>query len=63
MMNNEDWIINIENAATTAISFFGKEAVQHVFNKNGAYSAEDLSPTQYSEVFDELDFMAHDACE
>lgn len=62
-MSNEDWIINIENAAATAISFFGKEAVQHVFKKYGAYSAEDLTPTHYSEVFDELDFMAHDACD
>ncbi len=61
MMSKKDWIINLENAAAEVSTLLGKETVQHVLQKYGARSFEDLNPCYYSEVFDELDFMANDA--
>ena len=61
MMSKKDWIINLENAAAEVSTLLGKETVQHVLQKYGARSIEDLSPCHYSEAFDELDFMANDA--
>lgn len=61
MMSKKDWIINLENAATEVTTLLGKETVRHILQKYGARSIEDLSPCHYSEVFDELDFMANDA--
>ena len=57
----ENWICNIENAAADVASVLGKETVRHVLQKYGAASIENLAPHYYSEVFDELDFMANDA--
>lgn len=59
-LSKRDWIINIENAASAAEKNIGKKAVAAVFKKYGAHDAYDLSPVYYSEVFDELDFMAND---
>ena len=61
MMSKKDWIINLENAAADVAALLGKETVQHILQKYDAKSIEDLSPCYYSEVFDELDFMANDA--
>ncbi len=58
---NKDWIINIKNAAATVVSLVGREVVEHVFRKYGASSVDDLNPVFYSEIFNELDFLAHDA--
>lgn len=48
MLNHKNWITNMESAATEASKLLGWEI-------------EDLNPAYYSEVFDELDFMANDA--
>ena len=61
MMSKKDWIINLENVAADVATLLGKETVQHVLQKYGAKSIDDLSPCYYSEVFDELDFIANDA--
>lgn len=61
MMSKKDWIINLENAAAAVAALLGKETVQHILQKYDAKSIDDLSPCYYSEVFDELDFMANDA--
>lgn len=61
MMSKKDWIINLENAAADVAALLGKETVQHILQKYDAKSIDDLSPCYYSEVFDELDFMANDA--
>ena len=61
MMSKKDWIINLENAAAEVSTLLGKETVQHVLQKYDAKSIDDLSPCYFSEVFDELDFMANDA--
>lgn len=53
--------MNLENAAAEVAALLGKETVQHVLQKYGARSIEDLSPYYYSEAFDELNFIANDA--
>lgn len=58
--DNENWIINIQNTADEVASQLGFETVKHILTKYGASSIEDLSPSYYTEVFDELDFIAND---
>ena len=58
--DKESWIINIQNTADEVASQLGYENVKHVLRKYGANSIEDLSPSHYTEVFDELDFIAND---
>lgn len=58
--DKENWIINIQNAANEVASHLGYETVKHIFEKYGATSIEDLSPSRYTEVFDEFDFIAND---
>ncbi len=61
IMNKKEWILNLENAAAEVATLWGQETVQHILQKYDAKSIDDLSPCYYSEVFDELDFMANDA--
>lgn len=61
MMSKIDWISNLENATAEVSALLGRETVQHVLQKYGAKSIEDLNPCYYSEAFGELDFMANDA--
>ena len=58
--DKESWIINIQNTADEVVSQLGYETVKHILRKYGAKSIEDLSPSHYTEVFDELDFIAND---
>ena len=57
----ENWLCNIQNAAAEVAALLGDITVQHVLQIYGARSIEGLNPAYYSEVFDELDFMAADA--
>lgn len=57
-MEKIDWISNIENAACTVASVFGDEVVEHILQKYGCSSLDDLCPAYYDAVFDELDFIA-----
>ena len=59
-MTKFDWITNIENAAAEVEKKLGRSTVEFVLQKHGASSIEDLSESHYSEVWDELDFMAND---
>ena len=59
-MTKLDWITNIENAATKVEKKSGRSTVEFVLQKFGASSIEDLSESRYSEVWDELDFVAND---
>lgn len=56
MTNNEqrNWIINIENSAAVVESQLGLEVVKSVFERYGAHSTWDLSPSDLPEVFNEL---------
>ena len=50
----ENWIINIENTASTISSQVGSAVVDAVFQRCGAKSIEDLSPCDLPDVFNEL---------
>ena len=50
----ENWIINIENTASTISSQVGSAIVDAVFLKYGAKSVEDLNPNDLQDVFNEL---------
>ena len=50
----ENWIINIENTASTISSQVGSAVVDAVFQKSGAKSVEDLNPNDLQDVFNEL---------
>lgn len=50
----ENWIINIENTASTISSQVGSAVVDAVFQKYSAKSVEDLNPHDLQDVFNEL---------
>ena len=50
----ENWIINIENTASTISSQLGSAVVDGVFQRYGAHSVEDLNPCDLADVFTEL---------
>lgn len=50
----ENWIMNIENTADFIASKIGSETVNHVFEKYGTKSAEDIPDSDLSEVLGEL---------
>ena len=50
----ENWIINIENTASTISSQVGSAVVDAVFQKYGAKSVEDLNSNDLQDVFNEL---------
>lgn len=50
----ENWIVNIENAASFIASVIGYEVVESTLYKFGAGSIDDISDSDLSEVFSEL---------
>ena len=50
----ENWIINIENTASTISSQVGSAVVDAVYQKYGAKSVEDLNSNDLQDVFNEL---------
>jgi hypothetical protein len=50
----ENWIINIENTASTISSQVGSAVVDGVFQRFGAHSVEELNPCDLPDVFSEL---------
>lgn len=50
----ENWIINIENTASTISSQLGSAVVDGVFRRYGAHSVKDLNPSDLPDVFSEL---------
>ncbi len=50
----ENWIINIENTASTISSQIGSAVVDAVFLKYGVKSINDLNPHDLQNVFNEL---------
>jgi len=57
----ENWKCNIQNAAREVSTYLDTDTVKHVLRKYNATSIDDLSPSDYAEVFEELDFIASDA--
>lgn len=50
----ENWIINIENSASTISSQLGSAVVDGVFQRYGVHNVEDLNPCDLLDVFSEL---------
>jgi hypothetical protein len=53
-----DWLCNVQNSAAVVASLLGEEVVEHILQKYGCSSLDDLCPAYYDAVFDELDFIA-----
>ena len=53
-MTRTDWQINIENLVASVTEKLGAEAASWPFIRVGATCFEDLSPTDYDEVFGDL---------
>lgn len=49
-----NWITNIESSAAAVESQLGSAVVNSVFERYGAHSVEDLSPSDLPEVFSDL---------
>ena len=56
MINSEhsNWIINIENTATTVSTQVGPAVVGSVFMRYGSYNIVDLNPRDLSDAFSGL---------
>lgn len=54
MIDNESWLISIEQSAKFVAGHIGMEAVKCIFQKYNATCADDLLPCYYPEVFSEL---------
>lgn len=50
----ENWIINIENTASTISSQLVSVVIDGVFQRYGTHSVEDLNPSELPDVFSEL---------
>lgn len=53
-VNNQDYIISINNAASIISTELGNAVVESVFQKHGAHNTEDLNPVYLPDVFSEL---------
>ncbi len=53
-VNNTDYKISINNAASIIESELGSEVVESVFQKYGAHNTDDLNPAYLPDVFNEL---------
>lgn len=53
-VNNTDYKISINNAASIIESELGIEVVESVFQKYGAHNTDDLNPAYLPDVFNEL---------
>lgn len=53
-VNNTDYKISINNAASIIELELGSEVVESVFQKYGAHNADDLNPAYLPDVFNEL---------
>ena len=58
----ENWIVNIENAASFISSEIGNEIVEATLYKYGAESIEQIASSDLSDVFSELYAIEADLC-
>lgn len=54
----KNWIIDIQNTAEEIAFLYVRKIANHMFKKYGATSIRNLAPCYFSEIFDELDFIA-----
>ena len=57
MTEQENLLINLENAIAEVSQQLGSEEVEFVLMKYGATCIDDLDPSDYSSVFSELDAL------
>ena len=65
-MNHADnnlWKTNIENLMETVSVQSGCEVVEFIFSKHGATDIDDLTPSKYCDVYDELDYYSREYME
>ena len=53
-MTSQDWIANIDDLSERVVEKYGVEVATSVFQRYGALSSDDLSPTFYADVFSDL---------
>lgn len=53
-VNNQDYIISINNAASIISTELGNAVIESVFQKYGAHNTDDLNPVYLPDVFSEL---------
>lgn len=53
-VDNQDYIISINNTASIIKSKLDSEVVEFIFQKYGAHDTDDLSPAYLPDVFNEL---------
>lgn len=54
MIDNESWVISIENSAAFVAEQIGDETIRAIYKKYNAQDVKGLLPCYYSEVFSEL---------
>ena len=59
-LSNDVWLSSIESIEAEVIEKYGTEPVTFILNKYGASCADDLNPSDYSEVYGELLQMSAD---
>lgn len=59
-LSKRDWVINIENAASSVAAEHGQAVVDAVFCRYDAHDLSDLASCYYSEVFADLEQIAND---
>ena len=61
--DNNLWETNIENLMNMVSVQSGCEVVEFIFSKHGATGIDDLTPSKYSDVYDELDYYSREYME
>ena len=57
------WETNIADLMDMVSVQLGCEVVEFIFSKHGATGIDDLTPSKYSDVYDELDYYSREYME
>ena len=60
-MKKIDWEANLENVANEAARNQGIETIIHYLAERGIMSLENVNPSEYDSLFDDLYYMANDS--
>lgn len=62
MSNTEKelWRINIENAVDAVSKIYGLDVAKSVFHRYNATKFDDLNPSNYADVFGDLELISND---
>ena len=59
-MKKIDWQVNLKNVAEEAAKNCGAEIVMRFLAERGIHSLDDVNPSDYDSLFDDLDYMVND---